>query len=133
MTNTALLEEIKIKIKNLAQQHNQCDDDLFEEAELLEIQAENLVVEYCRSNNLLVNGFPTEMEKRPIDELEEDYFCRERFQFYLDTLATQNEDVAALMWIYVSNFWKEQFENQYEYIEMLKEALTSDIYYEKRI
>ncbi len=133
MTNTVLLEEIKNKIKNLAEKHIQCDDDSYDEAELIEIEVENTVVEYCQMNNYLINGFPTEMRKLPLEELEEDYFCRERFQFYLDTLATQHEDVLELMWCYVSNFWEDQFESKENYIEMLKEALTSEIYYEKRI
>ena len=81
----------------------------------------------------MVNGFPTEKKQLPEEELEEDYFCQERYQLYLDTLATQHEDVADLMWCYVSSFWEDQCESKEEYIQNLKDGLDSGVFYDVTI
>ena len=75
----------------------------------------------------------TEKKQWPEDDLEEDYFCRERYQLYLDTLATQHEDVAELMWAYVSSFWKNQFEGKDEYLQSIKYNLDSWDFYDLTI
>jgi hypothetical protein len=65
--------------------------------------------------------------------LEEDYFCQERYQLYLDTLATMHEDVADLMWCYVSSFWQDQFESKEVYLQKLKDNLDSGAFYDVTI
>jgi hypothetical protein len=103
--------------------------DAFKESELLELKAEQLIVEYCESQNYLISGFPT--EKRAIkDYLDEDYFSRERFRFYLDTLSIQKEDVAELMWQYASHFWPDYFKSKEEYLQCIKEQLECGVFYD---
>lgn len=126
------LHEIKEKIKLLADKHQSIDEDdldAFEDAEFLELEAEKLIVSYCEQNQYLINGFPTE-KKKIEDELDEDYFCRERYQIYLDKLLIEKEDVAELMWCFTSSFWPDSFESKEYYIQCIKEQLESGVFYE---
>jgi len=129
------LDEVKTQITALAQEHNATGDDLddFKDAELIELEAMQLIVNYCEVQGYLVNGFPTEKKKLPEEELEVDYFCRERYQLYLDTVATKHEDVSDLMWCYVSNFWEDQYESKEEYLQNLKDNLDSGEFYDVTI
>ena len=126
------IEEIIFKIKQLAQHHHATDEngiDEFKDVELLELEAENLIIAYCEEKIYLIEGFPTE-KKKIKDELDEDYFCSERYHYYLDCLTVEKEDVADLMWCYVSSFWPDYFESKEEYIATTKEQLNSGIFYE---
>ncbi len=126
------INEIKENIKLLANKHQSIDEndlDAFEDAELLELEAEKLIVSYCEQNQYLINGFPSE-KKKIEDELDEDYFSRERYQLYLDTLATTKNDIADLLWCYTSNFWPDTFSSIEEYIETLKEQVESGVFYD---
>ena len=126
------LEQIKKQIFSLSQEHQACDDgiDDFKDAEQIEKEAEQLISSYCEDMEYLINGFPTEKRKLPEEELGDDYFCRERFQLYLDTLAIQKEDVAELMWCFVSSFWVDQYESKEEYLQSLQENLNSGVFYD---
>lgn len=128
-------DEIILKLALLAEEHKATGDDLddFKDAEQIEQEAEQLIVDYCETNGYLVNGFPTEKKQLPEEELDEDYFCRERYQLYLDILATKHEDVADLMWCYVSSFWDNQYESKEEYIQNLKDNLDSGMFYDVTI
>ena len=126
------LNEIKENIKLLAEKHHSIaenDLDAFEDAELIELKAEKLIIAYCEQNNYLINGFPTE-KKKIEEELEEDYFCRERYQLYLDTLLIEKEDVAELMWCYISSFWPEYFGTKEEYVQTIKEQVATGVFYD---
>jgi len=129
------IEEIKAKIAELAQEHKATGDELddVKDAEQIEQEAEQLITEYCEGKGYLVNGFPIEKKKLPEEELEEDYFCRERYQLYLDTLATLHDDVAELMWFYVSSFWEDQYESKEEYLQNLRDNLDSGVFYDTTI
>jgi len=129
------IEELKAKIAELAIEHKATGDDLddFKDAEQIEQEAEQLMVDYCEAKGYLVNGFPTGKKQLPEEELEVDYFCRERYQFYLDTLATQHGDVADLTWCYVSSFWNDQYESKEEYLQSVKDNLDSGVFYDVTI
>lgn len=129
------IDKIKLEISRLSQEHKATGDDLddFKDAELIEKEAEQLIVKYCEAKGYLLNGFPTEKRQLPEEELEEDYFCQERYQLYLNTLATQHEDVAELMWCYVSTFWEDQCESIEEYLQNLKDGLDSGVFYDVTI
>jgi len=126
------IETLKNKISRLSEEHKATGNDLddFKDAELIEYEAEQLIIEYCEAKGYLVNGFPTQKKQLPEEELEEDYFCRERYQLYLDTLATTQDDVSELMWHYVSSFWEDQYESKEEYLHDLKNNLDSGIFYD---
>ncbi len=126
------LNEIKENIKLLAEKHQSIDEndlDAFDDADLIELRAEKMIINYCEQQKYLVNGFPTE-KKEIEDELEEDYFCRERYQLYLDMLLVEKEDVAELMWCFTSNFWPDSFESKEYYIQCIKEQLESGVFYD---
>lgn len=124
-------EKTNSTIVKLSLQHRITDDEL--DAELIEHEAEQLIVNYCEAKGYLINGFPIEKKQLPEEELEENYFSRERYQLYLDTLATKHEDVADLMWCYVSNFWEDQYESKEEYLQNLKDNLDSGVFYDVTI
>lgn len=127
-----MLNEIKEQIKLLAEKYQSIDEndlDAFDDADLIELRAEKMIINYCEQQNYLINGFPTE-KKEIEDELEEDYFCRERYQLYLDKLLVEKEDVAELMWCYTSSFWPDSFESKEYYIQCIKEQLESKSFYD---
>jgi len=126
------IKKIVEKIKELVAQHHATDEDgigEFKDSELLELEAENLIIAYCEEKKYLIEGFPTE-KKKIKDELDEDYFCSERYHYYLDCLTVEKEDVADLMWCYVSSFWPDYFESKEEYILTIDEQLNSGVFYE---
>lgn len=129
METTTIIE----KIREIASRHASIQEvgiDEIKESELLEIEAENLIISYCEKMGYQVYGFP--MDKRNVDEdkLDEDYFCRERFQLYLDLLSLEKEDVAELMWFFVSTFWPAQFSNKQQYLLTIKEQIESGVFYD---
>lgn len=129
------MKEIIAKIKELAAQHQAIDEvglDDLKEAEHIEYEAEQVIIDYCARRNYLINGFPT--EKLAIaDDLEDDYFSRERYQLYLDSLVTEKEDVAELMWSYTSSLWPDYFDSKEEYIETIHHKIKSGVFYEVTI
>jgi hypothetical protein len=126
------LDEIKKEILFLADKHQSIDEndlDAFDDADLIELRAERMIINYCEQQKYLINGFPTE-KKKIEDELDEDYFSRERYQLYLDTLATTKNDIADLLWCYTSNFWPDSFSSKEEYLQTIKEQIESGIFYD---
>jgi hypothetical protein len=133
------LEDIKQKISHLAQKHSSIpENDLsdFGNAEIFESEAFHLIVDYSESQGYLINGFPTEIRNRyendeiSDEEYDEDYFCLERYELYLDTLTLQKDDVAELMWHYANSFWPDQFESKEDYIESIKIQIESGVFYD---
>jgi hypothetical protein len=121
------------KIHELGLRHANIQEigiDEFKEAELLEIQAEDLIISYCEEKGYQINGFP--MDKRLLSEyeLEEDYFSRARFQLYLDMLTLEKDDVAELTWCIVSVFWPNQFTDKQEYLMTLKGQIECGVFYD---
>lgn len=125
---TISAEEIKNNILKLSIDHQNCTDD--EEAEYFEQEAEDLIVAYAESKGYTINGFPTEKKLLPPEALEEDYFCRERYHLYLDRLALDKNDMAMLMWHYVSAFWPDQFESKDDYLQTIKGNVDSGVFYD---
>ena len=101
---------------------------------MIEEDAVRLIASYCEHNGYLINGFPTEKRKlfekhEYIDgEGEDEYFCRERFELYLDRLALEKDDVAELVWFYNNSFWPDTYSNKDSFLEMTKEMLDCGIY-----
>jgi hypothetical protein len=136
------IEIIKQKIAVLAKKHTESDEntiDDFTDAELLEKDARDLIVQYCENQGYLINGFPTEMKRRyendeiTDEEYEEDYFCEERYALYLDMLTIEKADVAELTWHYTRSFWPEQFESKEAYLEHVKSCVEDIGFYDLRL
>jgi hypothetical protein len=125
------IDTIKNKITELSLEHHSIDDGYFEEiksAELLESQAQDLIIEYCVSRNYLINGFPT-LKEQMGEEYDEDYFTMERYQLYLDRLSLEKDDVAELTWCYVSSFWPGWFDDKEEFIENIQHQIKIGNFY----
>jgi len=128
------LSSVKNEIHLLAERHHALVEvslDDFKEAELLEIEAESLIISYCEKMGYQINGFP--IDKRIMyaeHELDEDYFCRERFQLYLDMLTLEKKDIEELTWCYVSVFWPEQFSDKQEFLMTIKEQIECGVFYD---
>jgi hypothetical protein len=131
------IEEIKNKINDLAQEHAAIDEntlDDFNKAEFIEWQANDLIIDYCTIKGYVINGFPTEKKKLSKEELDdEDYFCRERFDLYLDMLTYLKEDVAGIMWHFNESFWPGTFDSKEEYLKSAKERVECGSFYDVEI
>jgi hypothetical protein len=120
------IEEIKNKITELAKDHDVTDLPFTVEiqfSEMIEIEAEDLIIAYCERQDYLINGFPTEKRKIIEEKFEDDYFCRERFQLYLETLAIEKDDVAEIWWHYNKSFWPDWAVEKDSFLNELKETL----------
>lgn len=125
-------QEIKIKIEALAKQYHQADEEElgFEIIYLYEREALNNIVQYCECLGYLINGFPTQKKLIISEDEQVEYFTDERFQFYLDCLVIEKEDIADLMWNYISKFWPDYFESKEGYIETINFQLNSSNFYD---
>ena len=125
------IEDIKQQINELSKMHEAIDEmsigDL-KDAELIEIEAENLIVDYCEYHCYMIHGFPTEKRKGLDEGLGEEYFSRERFQLYLDSLAIEKDDVAEIWWYYNKIFWPDWFNSKEGFLNQIKEQLKSGYY-----
>jgi hypothetical protein len=128
------INQILEKISELAIRHKATGNNLedLEDAEWLEFEAQDLIVEYCEQNGHQVEGFPHEKRILALsdDFYDEEYFCRERFQLYVDMLSLQIEIVADLNWHYVSSFWPEEFKDKSDFLVSIKERIASEVFYD---
>ena len=125
--------QIVEKIDELAIRHQALGNNLedLEDAEWLETEAQGLIADYCEQIGLQVEGFPHAKRKLAIDdEYNEDYFCKERFQLYIDTLPLENETVSSLNWHFVHSFWPEEFKDKADFLESIKARITSGVFYD---
>lgn len=133
------IEQIKFKIAELAQKHAAIDEDgisEFKDAEWIETQAEDLIIAYCEEKGYLVNGFPTEkrqLSEEELDDYDGEYFCKERFDLYLDILTYQKEDVAELTWHYTYLFWPDTFKSKEDFVEQAKERVECGVFYDVKL
>lgn len=99
------------------------------DAELIEDDITNLIIEYCEKKGYQAEGFPHE-KRKTIDEAD-DYFCPGRFQLYINTLATTHDDVAELVWLYHNTFWPndELWPNKDALVKFIRENLGNMEYY----
>lgn len=121
------INEIQSQLILLKQKHDDVGDEIddLSLAEIIEEEAEDLIVAYCVDKSYLINGFPTEMMESEDEEYDEDYFCRERYRLYLDLLLIEKEDVAELMWYYNTLFWPDTFSSKEDYISQVRAYLNS--------
>jgi hypothetical protein len=123
---------IKDKISELASKHHSIDGGDFKDiksAEILESEAQELIIDYCVNKNYLINGFPT-LKKELAEEYDEDYFSIERYQLYLDKLTLEKDDIAELTWCYISSFWPDWFDSKDEFIESIIYQINSGNFYD---
>ena len=100
------------------------------DAESIEDDVTNLVIAYCEKKGYQVEGFPHEKRKTINEDEADDYFCPERFQLYINTLATTHNDVAELVWHYHNTFWPndELWPNKDALVKFIMENLGNQEY-----
>ena len=132
MDNGNKIIELKEAIKKLAVEHQQTGDDLedYKDSDLIELQAKQILIDYCVNCGYMINGFPHKMMEMDEDDLEEDYFSSERYSLYLDSLTLIKEDVGELHWYLTKSFWSENFNSKSEYLTELKDLLESGVLYD---
>jgi hypothetical protein len=125
-------QETKNKIEALAKQYHQADEDKlgFEIIYLYEREALNSIVHYCECKGYLINGFPTQKRLIITEEEQEDYFNDERFQYYLDLLSLQKEEIAELNYTYQKSFWPYSIGTFDEFIASIQFQINSSNFYE---
>lgn len=125
-------QEIKNKIEALAKQYHQADEDKldFEIIYLYEREALNSIVQYCECKGYLINGFPTQKRLIISEDEQEDYFTDERFQYYLDLLSLQKQEVAELNYKYQKSFWPDSIGTFDEFITSIQFQINSTNFYE---
>ncbi|TXI67629.1 MAG: hypothetical protein E6Q46_02800 [Flavobacterium sp.] len=125
-------EQIKNKIEVLAKQYHQADEEElgFEIIYLYEQEALNCIVQFCESKGFLINGFPTHKRLIIPEEEQEDYFTDERFQYYLDLLSLQIEDIAELNYNYQKSFWPDSMGTFDEFMAAIQFQINSANFYE---
>ena len=116
----------------LTVKHQHCNDD--SDAELIELDALDVICKYCIEKMYKVNGFPFKLTEKDID-IEEHYELYdssvfEAYNQYVDYLALEKEDVSVLMWQYTKSFWPEQFDSKADYLENLRSLLESGTVYD---
>lgn len=124
------IEEINQKISELAHNHESSESLLGNDRdeEYFEAAAFDMITEYCEYKGYDVNGFPNKKKKKLADsdpDLDEDYFCIDRYRYYVDTLTLEKEDVANLNWHYYSSFWPTQFNDKNDFMESVKSWVKS--------
>lgn len=125
---TKSIDEIKAKIALIHKSWLTPNKDYFEEikwAETDEQSVRELLTNYCESKGYEVNGFPykhRELGKTNYD-YDCDYFTWERWELYLETLATQYEDVFELYYFYSNLFWPDYCGTK----EIVKDQINFDI------
>ncbi|HOD55375.1 MAG TPA: hypothetical protein PKJ08_12680 [Candidatus Cloacimonadota bacterium] len=131
------VDDIKLKITELASEHHSLDIPTVDEiqfAEMIEEEVTGLIVSYCEYNGYMINSFPAEkralFEKQELvdGEEEETYFCQERFQLYLDYLVLEKDDVSELLWFYNKSFWPDSFETKESFLELIKQQIQCGYY-----
>jgi len=105
-------EDIKELISDLAKKHAS-DDDFYE---LFENEAEMLIFNYSKEKNYQIDGVnyleSLNNEIMEDDEMDQSEYRKE----YLVLLEKKFDDIADLMWQYVSSFWPDSFENKEQYL-----------------
>lgn len=121
------LEKIKSKIIELSNDYNRIQETDLEDikdAEILEYEALELIIEYCENKKYLINGFPTEKKQNPEYEWDDDYFCRERYIHYINLLSVDNDDISDILFLYYDSFWRTEITRSKEiFMEFIKNEI----------
>lgn len=128
------LDILKGKITELAIKHNAAGNDLenLEESSWLEEEALMLIADYAEKLGISVDGFPQEKRilEQEDDDFDEEYFCLERFQLYVDTSSLENSTIGDLNWHYVSSFWPDEFNSKADFLASIKARIESGVFYD---
>ena len=128
------LDILKGKITELAIKHNAAGNDLenLEESSWLEEEALMLIADLCEKTGRIVEGFTHDKRElaKTNDYYDDEYFCLERFQLYVDTISIESTIVGDLNWHYVNSFWPGTFENKKEFIDSIYLRIQSGVFYD---
>lgn len=107
-------------------------------AELYELQAEAIILDYCLKNHYEVNGYaPVNRDNSEGFEVMEDTedvdLHVEKLRQYLDLVSLEKDDVAELYAFYQGVFWPDFKESKEEMFERIKQQVASDGFYRVRL
>ncbi len=122
------LKKAILKLRELWESIDEKTIGDFKDAELIEIEAEDLIVSYCEYQGYMINGFPTEKWRVFDEELYDNYFTRERYRLYLDSLSLDKNDVVELWWFYNKSFWPDWVDSKEVFIKEIKERIENNFY-----
>ncbi len=92
------IEEIKLKISELALEHENTEPELEWVWEDLENETEDLIIDYCREKGYQVENFS-------YSEIDVDFLDRRFLHSALDRFILKYPDVAELMYHYYKSYW----------------------------
>ncbi len=117
------IEEIKQKLSVLAKLHVQTEDSTYE---LIEEEAESLILAYCQAQGYKVVNFSIdESETDSSDEDADEISYEERVRHYLDLLTIAESDVAELCFYYQTLFYEFPYQSLEHFIEVTKESVNA--------
>ena len=107
---TEKIEHIKNQILKLHKAWDAIPDDDdsldgLKDAESIESDVQNLILDYCRKKQYHVDDLTIE-KLNTLNEAD-DLFPYERNEKFLEQLTLKHDDVAELMWFYHHTFWME--------------------------
>jgi hypothetical protein len=104
------LKQIKTQILELHKQWDAIPDDDdsldgFKDAEIIESEVQDLILDFCEKRKYTINGLTIEKLKTLYEEDEEKLFPYESWLEVLEQLALTHDDVAELLWFFHHTFW----------------------------
>lgn len=98
------IDNVKARIDQLYTKWKSTGDDYdgLQDAECIESEVQDLILNYCEENGYNINGLTVEKLKARI---EDDIFDDDEYTQFIDRLALKYNDVAELLWFYHHTFW----------------------------
>lgn len=127
MDNFNSITERKAAILKLAQRFHELlelDDEL--ESDLLEMEAKQIILDYCKASGYSVPGITLENNSDAESDLSEWLDDVDLEEKYVDTLTVERADVAELNYYFHSTFWPDEAGSLEEFIELIKSLLELD-------
>jgi hypothetical protein len=121
------IPEIIHAIHELAEEHRHAGNDIddLKDTEWLESRGFQLIIDHCLATDLLVNGFPANIEEGFLGEEE---VTDEHWQLYIDLLTIDHPEIAELHFEWTRAFWPEEFTSQEDWLESIQARVNSSFY-----
>jgi hypothetical protein len=104
------LKQIKTQILELHKQWDAIPDDDdsldgFKDAEIIESEVQDLILDFCEKRKYTINGLTIEKLKTLYEEDEDKLFPYESWLEVIEQLALTHDDVVELLWFFYHTFW----------------------------
>jgi hypothetical protein len=107
------LKQIKTQILELHKQWDAIPDDDdsldgFKDAEIIESEVQDLILDFCEKRKYTINGLTIEKLKALYAKDEDELFPYESWLEVIEQLTLTHNDVAELLWFYYHIFWPDE-------------------------